>query len=743
MKYAIRNAETIAVFILLCMSALPARPCGVYFPNTVILDSDQELLAAPEAFFARELERLNLIQTIQRAVLSTNGFAQACEAETADLRQALERAGVPEAQSREICQRYHQERSKIETALSFERPGETRGQQRAAFSVESSITEERLRPTNSMRLPANLVPQMVPGLPLEFADYLRGSIAWHQNKIEDARAAWKVLLNRPPAERHFKSTWAAYMLGRSWEVDKPSRAIVFFQTVRELAQAGFADSLGLASASLGYEARLHWRAGRYGQAVDLYLQQYAAGERTALNSLLFCASKALELGEPALKPLAKHPRGQRLVTAYVICGGYRKPTIDVDGSAKESILKFLGKYSYTAPRAQTWHTWALPVKLWLEAVEKAGVKDVDSAEQLALAAYQAGEMEMTARWIGLARKDSITAQWLQAKLFMRAGKLDQAAALLLRIAPLFPLDKTNSNRLETGLSMEAYYVSEGISAARHARAELGALQLARREYVQALDTLRQVGYETDTYYIAECVLTLDELKSYVDNHPSASAELRDLLARRLARDNRFEEAKAYFGKDQVLHVEKFIELLRAGHDETQLHEQRAGALWDCALLLRDHGGKFFEPYVPEYPYTRAIKNGYEFIANATYRFTLTNLTFAKPSAEEEQRVRANVPQARNKFHPLFLAADLAWEAAQFMPNNSDQTARTLWQAGTWIKYLDPQAADRFYKALVRRCRKTPLGKEADNRRWFPQLDANGNIIPKPAKTNALEQARSS
>jgi hypothetical protein len=76
------------------------------------------------------------------------------------------------------------------------------------------------------------------------------------------------------------------------------------------------------------------------------------------------------------------------------------------------------------------------------------------------------------------------------------------------------------------------------------------------------------------------------------------------------------------------------------------------------------------------------------------------------------------------------AAALGWEAAQHLPDNSDQTARVLCDAGSLIKNYDPQAADVFYKALVRRCRKTAIGAEADRIRWFPQLDEQGNLVPR-------------
>jgi len=56
-----------------------------------------------------------------------------------------------------------------------------------------------------------------------------------------------------------------------------------------------------------------------------------------------------------------------------------------------------------------------------------------------------------------------------------------------------------------------------------------------------------------------------------------------------------------------------------------------------------------------------------------------------------------------------------------MPDNNDETARMLCIAGSWIKGKDPEGADRFYKALVRRCGKTELGKQADKLRWFPKI----------------------
>jgi hypothetical protein len=71
--------------------------------------------------------------------------------------------------------------------------------------------------------------------------------------------------------------------------------------------------------------------------------------------------------------------------------------------------------------------------------------------------------------------------------------------------------------------------------------------------------------------------------------------------------------------------------------------------------------------------------------------------------------------------------------------------RVLHTAGCWLKDQDPQTADIFYKALVRRCRRTELGRVADLNRWFPELDDDGKPIervrrPKPVEPPPEEPA---
>ena len=44
---------------------------------------------------------------------------------------------------------------------------------------------------------------------------------------------------------------------------------------------------------------------------------------------------------------------------------------------------------------------------------------------------------------------------------------------------------------------------------------------------------------------------------------------------------------------------------------------------------------------------------------------------------------------KNVFITVIHAAELAWEAAELMPDNSDDTARVLCTGGTWLKNTRP------------------------------------------------------
>ena len=90
---------------------------------------------------------------------------------------------------------------------------------------------------------------------------------------------------------------------------------------------------------------------------------------------------------------------------------------------------------------------------------------------------------------------------------------------------------------------------------------------------------------------------------------------------------------------------------------------------------------------------------------------------------ERIRLAASAPTPEKRFHYRYHAADIAWRAAQFLPDNDQRLAEMLDLAGRWIASRDPQAADRFYQALESRCAGTEIGRRATSRRWFVDIAA--------------------
>jgi len=120
----------------------------------------------------------------------------------------------------------------------------------------------------------------------EFTDYNRGAHAYRNKQWDDARKAWEDLLKRPEQERHYRTVWAAFMLGKvglkTGDFDSASK---WFEQTRALAAAGFADSLGLAADSYGWEGRSEWKKDHPEKAAPLFLTQLALGDPSPIVSL--------------------------------------------------------------------------------------------------------------------------------------------------------------------------------------------------------------------------------------------------------------------------------------------------------------------------------------------------------------------------------------------------------------------------------------------------------------------------
>jgi tetratricopeptide (TPR) repeat protein len=679
----------------------PALACGPSFPNSMLDRGDEAVLAAPTVNFFTDLERLPLPRSKFHAHNVADYAAEAAEADAKDLREALGK--LPGTKPEQIA------------AYEFQRARLTAFREALQQWSQNDATPPAPRPVME-----NVNAPSISEIPAEFVEYLQGSTAWFNGQTNRAREFWQAVLRHPPEERHFRSTWAAYMLGKLLATEDPEGAIACFQQVRSLKLAGFSDRLGLAAASLGEEARVRLRQTNASVAIDLYLQQLAAGEGSAVSSLRYACREALTNSDDTLAGLAANPLPRRVMSSYLASD---RAQYDDDENLATNRLR------------------------WLDAVESANVKDMDCAEELALAAYQAGEWETTQRWINRA-PSTPTAQWLQAKLLLRAAKIEDAASLLHRLVDLFPAGDNATNEakptsLQDTLEMNgSTYTADFVSLQSQTLAESGALHLTHREYAQALDALLRSGFWMDAAYVAERVLTADELKTYVDQNwpapipPTTNSseefrvnikkDIRYLLGRRLARAGQWGVARAYYPQAQLANYDAMVNSLAYAADSNSSARQRLDGLLNASSLIRFQGMELLGCEVePDWALSPDYGGNFEL---TIVKRGETNAQIVRATADEMDRAQRGVDPSR-RFHYRYDAASLALVAARLMPDNSDGKAIVLCTAGSWLKARDPQFADVFYKTLVRHCRKTAIGTLADRMRWFPELDAQGHPVP--------------
>jgi len=171
----------------------------------------------------------------------------------------------------------------------------------------------------------------------------------------------------------------------------------------------------------------------------------------------------------------------------------------------------------------------------------------------------------------------------------------------------------------------------------------------------------------------------------------------------------------------------WVDLLGKGQNAALSDERRAQSLWKAACMARYEGmtllGTEVEPdwFAYEGRYARAGFGSTRILPSPDELFA--------SSADERRRLAKNVTPGK-RWHYRYIAADYAWQAAGLMPDWTDETAAVLCISGSWLKGKDPEAADKFYKALVIRCGNTELGKEADKLRWFPKIDINADELLK-------------
>jgi hypothetical protein len=407
---------------------------------------------------------------------------------------------------------------------------------------------------------------------------------------------FQAVLALPAEQGAARAVWAAYALGRlhaerstSAAADvqaERASALAAFTQVRALALAGAPDPWGMAVGSYGEQARLYLTTpeqrcdytdfmnatacanaitpAHLKLALALYAEQAARGSDSAVQSLRMIAEWLLRDGSPATA-MIDDPLSQQLLVAYslALMGDIVN---DDPNSATDYFANSdnTGQLGY-ADAAQGYKgVSANPVlQRLVEAISQSGVQQVAGTDRLAALAYRVGDYRLAQSLVE--KQPGVLASWVRAKLALRRGDSTVAVQAYAEAAQGFA---TLDASVEPG-------------EAGRLKAEQGVLSLSRGEYVQALEQFYKSGYAEDLYYVAERVLTLEELKAYVDEHVPASPippkpvdfasfnaeqfstwrgqqanlaftqadQLRSLLARRMVRQGQIDQALGYFPDD--------------------------------------------------------------------------------------------------------------------------------------------------------------------------------------------------
>jgi hypothetical protein len=518
--------------------------------------------------------------------------------------------------------------------------------------------------------------------------YARGARAFHKGDWNAAMKAFAALLALPPQERRHFSTMAAFMLGRigpDWERR--------FGEVRELANAGFEDPLGLAAASYGEEARRHLYPALYHPAgssrpvpdrddpgaIRLYAMQAAVGSQDGALSLLFVA-RALAADPARLERALPDPLVQRLLTTYAWTrgGGGDWPSADASLTPTSPLL-----------------------------VRLASVPHLAGADRLAAAAWRAGGFDLAERFAGA--EDTPLALWVQAKLAFRRGNRAAAERLLAQASARTPPDE-----IWTGPGW-----TWKLRVRSRLEGERAVLALARGDRAAAFEHVLAAGYWPDVAYVAERVLDLDELRAAVDrgvrpgpppafswadgdprwSPPDPGRRLRELLARRMVREGHAREALPYFGDPAVAALaRRYAEALESARRGSKT--DRAEALWHAALLARASGMEIMGTEVApdwswlegEYPSTTAVDG----------ELATPPASPALVTEAERRRAADHAPPHDLRFHYRAVAGDHAEAAAALVPPRSQAFAALLCVAARSVRRVDPVRTLRFWSTYVQK-----------------------------------------
>lgn len=461
----------------------------------------------------------------------------------------------------------------------------------------------------------------------------------------------------------------------------------------------------------------------FGGALRAYLRMPRRGYANAVNSCLWMASKLS--AEGCFEGVVADPDLRLLMTFFLAAGGGN----NIESMIPSEILK---------DRRVA----------WLDALGKAKIDPSFAPAHIAMLQYDVGRWQDCRRTAESLGPDEPLRKLLLSRCQLRMeGDLAASRRLLAPDLPA-PAPIAADGKPPAPVIGDFDYptivsLREKPELVARVEGELGMIALANGNFAEALTRFENGAYGVESLYVAECLLSVDELKAHVDrrraekkppitldgrwNEPLTNLEQE--LGSRLMRAGRLEEALDYVDPAIRSQATHYV-LLRRGAERTDLGDRsRADSHWRCALAIREIGEQVLHaPYGLSWASGGSWYVGYSAVPRTRQGRPLDDrplpsMNLVGPSQAEIRLL--DTWQVRYVENPDLSERDAryasfrhALEAARLLPANDPAGGVILQYAGNLLKYREPKAATPAYRLLISRFPQTPFGAHALKTHWF-------------------------
>jgi hypothetical protein len=457
----------------------------------------------------------------------------------------------------------------------------------------------------------------------------------------------------------------------------------------------------------------------YAGATEAYLRMPMRGQANSVNSCMHLLKKLCD--EKNLRPALASENLRKLMTFYLCAQG--------------------GPFYESAPEGDNLRTSTLS---WLDLLTEAKVDPSFARRHVAILQYRHERWRDCQETAGRLPADDPLRRLLLSRCNLRlTGEMslsrEHLSGRLPTRAPakMTPVTMTEEYTILIDLQDESELL-ERVSG------ELGVFALCDGDFTEALRLFDQGRYGDEAFYVAECLLSIDELKSYVDKrrasgltpvkhrwnyHREGFDDLEYELCSRLMRAGRLEEALDYVRPELRAKATTYVLLLRCAERDDLPDHERADSYWRAALMIRQIGETLLHS-----PHGMSWSSGSGWYVSLDYlpgyRSRTFKFNYPPPDmgilicgAEELRRLRTWESQhmygrALAERDARYAAFDLALKAARLLPDNDPAGAQIVQYAGNLLKYREPKAAMAAHRLLITRFKQTPLGSHAARANWF-------------------------